>query len=241
MQEQFIRSKLLIGDGNFEKLNRTKVLVIGVGGVGGYVVEALARSGIGNIDLLDNDKISISNINRQIIATIDTIEEYKVDAMKKRIYQINPNCKVNTYTIFLLENNISKLDLEKYDYVVDAIDTISTKISLIERCHYLNVPIISSMGTGNKLNPSLLEIVDISKTSVCPVARVVRYELRKRGINHLKVCYSKEIPQKIILSESDSSKHQPASMIFVPSTAGILIAYEIVKDIIGKENINATN
>lgn len=231
MNGQFDRTKNLIGEKNFEKLKEAKVLVFGVGGVGGYVVEGLARSGIGQIDLVDNDVVSVSNINRQIIATFDTIGLSKVEVMKKRILSIHPHCIVNTFQEFVLPENIDSIHLEAYDYVVDAIDTITTKLSIVEKCIQKNIPIISSMGTGNKLNPNMLEITDISKTSVCPLARVMRYELRKRGINHLKVCYSKEEPIKKIVEDEMTTKHAPMSIFFVPSTAGILIASEVAIDL----------
>lgn len=235
MHEQFIRTIQLIGEEQFQICKQAKVLVIGVGGVGGYVVEMLARCGIGEIDLVDSDTITLSNINRQIIATMDTIGEYKVDVMKKRILSIHPQCIVHTSKMFLLQENISTLCIENYDYVVDAIDTISTKLALIEKCQHLHIPIISSMGTGNKVHPELLEITDICKTSVCPLARIIRYELRKKGIHHLKVCYSKEKPIQTYMTMENTNKHVPASIAFVPSAAGILIASEVIHDILSEE------
>lgn len=234
MYEQFERTEALIEKTNFAKLCKAKILVFGVGGVGGYVVEGLARSGIGQIDLVDNDVISISNLNRQIIATFDSIGQPKVEVMKKRILSIHPNCVVNTFQKFILPEDMDSLQLDAYDYVVDAIDTVSTKLSIVELCLKKHIPVISSMGTGNKLDPKRLEITDISKTSVCPLARVMRYELRKRGIHHLKVCYSKEEPVQKMIESEKPGKHSPASIFFVPSSAGILIASEVVKDIIRK-------
>jgi len=232
MDEQFTRTIRLIGQDQFEILKNAKILVVGIGGVGGYVVEMLARCGIGTIDLVDNDKISMSNINRQIIATMDTIDAYKVDAMKKRILSINPKCNVHTLAAFLLKENMDTLHFENYDYVVDAIDTVSTKLAIIEKCNQVKTPIISSMGTGNKLHPERLEITDISKTSVCPLARVMRYELRKRGIQHVKVCYSKEEPIQKSEYLGESNKPTPASIAFVPSVAGIFIASAVVNDLL---------
>lgn len=230
-KEKFSRTKMLIGEENLEKLNNSKVLVVGIGGVGGFVVEGLVRAGIGHIDLIDHDTVSESNLNRQIIATNNTIGKLKVLCMKERIESINEDCIVNAYDTFLTPENIGKMDFSSYDYVIDAIDTVSSKIALIEKCIKENVPIISSMGTGNKLNPSKLVITDLNKTSVCPLARVMRYELRKRGINHLKVCYSTEEPVKVTVTDDKTKKHIPGSISFVPSSAGLLIASEVVKDI----------
>lgn len=235
MDERFIRTINLIGEDQFKILKHAKILVIGIGGVGGYVVEMFARCGIGQIDLMDHDTISTSNINRQIIATIGSIGEYKVDVMKKRILEINPNCIVHTSKTFLLKENIDNLCVENYDYVIDAIDTISTKLAIIEKCHQFNIPLISSMGTGNKMHPEFLEITDISKTSVCPLARIIRCELRKRGIHHLKVCYSKEVPIKKYITIDNSNKHIPSSIAFVPSMAGILIASAVINSLINEK------
>ena len=221
------RTRSLIGENSLSKLSKSKILVFGIGGVGGYVVEALVRSGIGEIDIVDNDKVSISNLNRQIVALNSTIGEYKVDVMKKRALDINPDLKINTYKLFFDDDTKDEFDFSKYDYIVDAIDSVKSKLLLVELAKNNNTPIISSMGTGNKLNPLKFEIADISKTSVCPLARVVRIELKKRGIKDLKVLYSKEKPYK------DGSRI-PSSISFVPSTAGLIIASEVIKDIIAQ-------
>ena len=185
---QFSRTELIIGSKNLEKLNKLSVIVFGVGGVGGYVIEALARSNVGNIAIVDNDKVALTNINRQIIATLDTVGLDKVDVMEKRIKSINKACNVTKYKCFYLPNN-NDIDLTKYDYVIDAIDTISAKIDIIEKCYKNNIKVISSMGMGNKIEPTKIEVTDIYKTSVCPLARVMRYELKKRGVKKLKVVY----------------------------------------------------
>ena len=221
------RTRTLIGENSLSKLSKSKILVFGIGGVGGYVVEALVRSGIGEIDIVDNDKVSISNLNRQIVALNSTIGEYKVDVMKKRALDINPDLKINTYKLFFNDDTKDEFDFSKYDYIVDAIDSVKSKLLLVELAKNNNTPIISSMGTGNKLNPLKFEMADISKTSVCPLARVVRIELKKRGIKELKVLYSKEMPYK------DGSR-VPSSISFVPSTAGLIIASEVIKDIIAQ-------
>ena len=221
------RTRTLIGENSLSKLSKSKILVFGIGGVGGYVVEALVRSGIGEIDIVDNDKVSISNLNRQIVALNSTIGEYKVDVMKKRALDINPDLKINTYKLFFDDDTKDEFDFSKYDYIVDAIDSVKSKLLLVELAKNNNTPIISSMGTGNKLNPLKFEIAEISKTSVCPLARVVRIELKKRGIKELKVLYSKETPYK------DGSRI-PSSISFVPSTAGLIIASEVIKDIIAQ-------
>ena len=228
----FSRFELLVGEDNIQKLNQAHVIVFGVGGVGGYVVEALVRSGIGHITIVDNDVISLSNLNRQIIATQETIGQKKVDVMKKRILSIHPECDVTTLDMFYLPETADQIDLSQYDYVVDAIDTITSKIELAVRCDQ-KIPLISSMGTGNKINPALLQVGDIYKTSVCPLAKVMRRELKKRRVKHLKVVYSQELPMKPF--ESDEITHKrtiPGSTAFVPSSAGLLIASEVVKDLL---------
>lgn len=231
--EEFVRSEMLLGKESIEKLASSHVAVFGLGGVGGYVVEGLVRSGIGYIDIFDNDVVSRSNINRQIIATSKTIGMKKIDVMRERILSINPNCVVNTNDMFVLSNNIKDIDFTKYDYVIDAIDTITGKIAIIEECNKHLVPIISSMGTGNKLNPNMFEIVDIYQTSVCPLAKVIRRELKKRNIKSLKVLYSKEEPIKCNNNyDEDSKKIIPGSVSFVPSVAGLIIASEVIKDLI---------
>lgn len=237
MDSAYSRTEQLLGADNILKLKNSRVAVFGIGGVGGYVVEGLARVGVGSIDLIDNDSINITNINRQIIATHNTIGTPKVDAMKNRINEINPEIKVRTNKIFFNEESIECIDFSKFDYVIDAIDTVTSKILLITKCKEFNIPIISSMGTGNKLNASMLEVSDIYKTSVCPLARVMRYELKKRGIKKLKVVYSKELPIKPENQETELGRHIPASAVFVPACAGMIIAGEVTKDLIKTKNI----
>lgn len=228
MIEQLERTKNLIGEKALEKLANSKVAIFGIGGVGGYVAEALARLGICEIDLIDNDVINLSNLNRQIVAFHSTIGKYKVDVMKNRILDILPEAKVNCFKVFFDEDSKDKFDFAKYDYVIDAIDSVKSKLLLIEICKCKNVSIISSMGTGNKLDPTKFEIADISKTSVCPLARVMRVELKKRGIKNLKVLYSKEAPIK-------NGSRIPSSISFVPPVAGLIIASEVAKDLINKQ------
>lgn len=233
--DAFKRVKSLIGEKAYQKLKNSSVAVFGIGGVGGYVAEALIRSGIGNITFIDDDVVKESNVNRQIVATNETLGEYKVDVMRSRALSINPKVNVNIEKIFYLPETAEKIDLTSFDYIVDAIDTVSAKITLIERAEKFGVPIISCMGTGGKLNPTMLKVADISQTSVCPLARVMRRELKKRGINRLKVVYSEEIPivDKNENSEKKASgRNAPPSMIFVPATAGLIVASEVVKDLI---------
>lgn len=232
MKNQFERTELLIGKDKLDILQNSHVAVFGIGGVGGYVVEALARSGIGKIDLIDNDDICLSNINRQIIATHSTIGQAKVEVAKERVLSINPNAEVNTFKIFYTPETKDKIDLSKYDYIVDAIDTVTAKISLVEEAKKYNIPIICSMGTGNKMYPERLEITDISKTSVCPLARVMRTELKKRGIKKVKVVYSKEAPIKVDKLSDKNKRQVPGSNAFVPPVAGLIIAAEVIKDLI---------
>ena len=236
MKEELSRTSLLIGEENINKLSSFHVAIFGIGGVGGYVVEALARLGINNFTLVDNDVISLSNINRQIIATHNTIGRKKVEVAKERILSINPNANVNTYDIFFLKNEDNLIDFSSFDYVVDCIDTITSKITLVEICNKLNVPLISSMGTGNKLNVHF-EVTDIFKTSVCPLCKVMRKELKNRNIKKLKVVYSKEQPievEKIKVNEN-SNKVIPGSISFVPPSAGLTIASEVFKDLLNLE------
>ncbi len=230
---RYVRFQRLIGFDDFEKLQNAKVLVFGVGGVGGYVVESLARSGIGTIGIVDNDTVNLSNINRQIIATSISIDKLKTDVMEERIHSINPNCNVHKYSLFYLPETKDQIPLTDYDYIVDAIDTVTAKLILIEEAIANNIPIISSMGTGNRLDPSKLICTDISKTSGDPLAKVMRRELRKRGIHHLKVVTSIEKPVKP-LSLEEGDERTPASGPFVPPTAGLLIGSIVVKDILGK-------
>lgn len=240
MNEQFSRTELLFGKVAMEKLYNSKVAVFGVGGVGGFTVEALARSGVGAIDLIDNDIVCLSNINRQIIATHKTIGRYKVDVAKERIEDINPDIQVRTYKTFYMPDTAKQFDFSEYDYIVDAIDTVTGKIELILNANKSNTPIISSMGAGNKLDPTAFEVTDIYKTSVCPLARVMRNELKKRGIKKLKVVYSKEKPLPPVETSLSNSaeinterKKAPGSTAFVPSVVGLIIAGEVIKDITG--------
>ncbi len=227
------REELLIGYKNIEKLKNSKVIVFGLGGVGGYTAEALVRAGIGEISLVDNDTINETNINRQIFATTKTVNRLKVEAAKERLLEINPNLEVETYNLFFNKENSNSIDFSKYDYIVDAIDTVSSKIELIVCAKNSNTKIISSMGTGNKLNPLDFLVSDISKTSVCPLARVMRQELKKRNIEKLKVVYSKETPKKPFENLfNEQNKQIPSSISFVPPIAGLIMASEIVKDIL---------
>lgn len=236
MREEFIRTSLIMGEDAVEKLNKSRVAVFGVGGVGGFAVEALARSGVGRLDLIDNDTVALSNINRQIIALHSTIGEYKVDAAKKRILDINPDAKVNVFKTFYLPETADEFDFTKYDYVIDAIDTVTGKLTIIENAVKAGTPVISSMGAGNKLDPTAFRVADISKTSVCPLAKVMRRELKKRGITHLKVVYSEEpplTPAKADGEENTRRRSTPGSTAFVPSVAGLIIAGEVIKDLAG--------
>ncbi len=233
MSEQFSRTELLIGKERIEKLVNSKVAIFGIGGVGSFVAEALARAGVGSFLLIDNDTISESNLNRQIHALTNTIGKYKVEVMKERIMQINPKAKVEISKEFFMPNSDSNLIDNTINYIVDAIDTVTAKIELVIRAEKLQIPIISSMGTGNKLDPTKFEITDINKTVVCPLAKVMRKELRARGIKKLKVVYSKEEPIKVSQNEEQNEKKRiPGSISFVPSVAGLIIASEVVKDLI---------
>ena len=236
MNEQFSRTQILLGAEAVEKLKHARVAIFGVGGVGGYTVEALARCGVGQLDLIDSDTVSVSNINRQILATHSTVGMQKVDAAKARILDINPECTVRTYPIFYLPETAEQFDFTQYDYIVDAIDTVTGKLQLVERAYAAGTPIICSMGTGNKLDPAAFMVSDISKTSMCPLARIIRKELKKRGINHLKVVYSQEealTPEVDPEELARSGKRQiPGSVAFVPGAAGLILAGEVVKDLI---------
>lgn len=224
MSEQFERTKMLLGEDAMARLKNARVAVFGVGGVGGYAVEALVRSGVGTVDIFDKDKVSVTNLNRQIIATHDTIGRPKVDVMRERALSINPDVVVNAHNCFYMPDNADEYDFSVYDYIIDAIDTVTGKIEIIIRANEANVPIISCMGAGNKLDPTRFEVTDIYKTSVCPLARTMRYELRKRGIKKLKVVYSTEEPVK-------TGNRVPASVAFVPSVAGMIAAGEVIKDL----------
>jgi tRNA A37 threonylcarbamoyladenosine dehydratase len=250
MLNQFSRTELLFGGEAMEKLSQSRVAVFGVGGVGGFTVEALARSGVGIFDIFDDDKVCLTNINRQIIATRKTIGKYKVEVMKERILEINPKAIVNAHQTFYTPEVADQFDFSEYSYIVDAIDTVTGKLELVMRANQYNIPIISCMGAGNKLDPTQFEVTDIYKTSVCPLAKVMRRELRARGVKKLKVVYSKEMPRKPLEDMSISCKNNcicppgaerkctdrrqiPGSTAFVPSVAGLIIAGEVIKDITG--------
>lgn len=244
MSDPFIRSRLLIGDDPLDRLTRAKVAVFGIGGVGGHCVEALARAGIGTLHLYDDDTVSESNLNRQIAALHSTLGRAKAEVMAERVRDINPNCDVKAIRLFYLPQNADQVDLSQYDYVVDCIDTVSAKLELVSRCNALQIKIISAMGSGNKLDPTAFVITDISKTEGCPLARVMRKELRKRGIHHLKVVYSREEPRTPIQpmsqetpSSSDTRpgstarKDTPGSISFVPAAAGLVLASAVIRDL----------
>lgn len=239
MVHEFSRTELLIGSEKLEKLRQSTVMVLGVGGVGSHCIEALARCGVGKLILVDNDTVSLTNINRQVIAYHSTVGEYKTKVMKQRIEDICPDTEVVTYEMFVLPDNVDILFLEKVDYIIDAIDTVTAKLVLVEKAAEYGVPIISSMGTGNKLHGELFEITDISKTSVCPLCKVMRKELKARGIYHLKVLYSKEKPVdtsgRRTGEDAGNRRSIPGSISFVPPVAGLLIAGEVIRDIIGIE------
>lgn len=248
MLNQFSRTQLLYGADMMEKLASSRVAVFGIGGVGGYVVEALARSGVGALDLIDDDKVCLTNINRQIIATRKTIGKYKVDVAQERVHDINPDCEVRTYKTFFLPQTQDQFDFNDYDYVIDAIDTVTGKLAIIEKAKEAGVPVISSMGAGNKIDASRFEVADIYQTSICPLAKVMRRECKKRGIDSLKVVYSKEKPRRPLEDMSISCRQHcicppgtarkcterrdiPGSTAFVPSVVGLIIAGEVINDI----------
>lgn len=246
MSDQFIRTRLLVGDEPLERLKNAKVAIFGVGGVGGYAVEALARSGVGTLHLYDDDTVSESNLNRQLAALHSTIGQPKAEVMARRVRDINPACQVEAIRLFYLPQNADQVDLSPYNYVVDCIDTVAAKLELVTRCNALQVKIISAMGTGNKFDPSALVVTDISKTQGCPLARTVRKELRKRGIHHLKVVYSTELPASPLRSAdyeppqttetrpgSTARRDTPGSTPFVPAAAGLLLASAVVREIGG--------
>ena len=257
MLNQFSRTQLLVGKDAMDRLKEARVAVFGIGGVGGYTVEALVRSGVGGIDLIDDDKVCLTNLNRQIIATRKTIGSYKVDVEEERIHAINPDCAVRTYKTFYLPETADQFDFHEYDYVVDAIDTVTGKLQLIQAAYDAGTPVISAMGAGNKLDPTAFEVADIYETSVCPLARVMRRELRKRGIPHLKVVYSKEKAPRPIADDSISCRTHcvcppgtkrtcaerrdvPGSVAFVPAVAGLIIGGEVVKDLMGASALKNT-
>ena len=238
MKEQFSRTGLLLGEAALEKLQSARVAVFGIGGVGGYTVEALARSGVGCLDLIDSDTISISNINRQILATHSTVGMRKVDVAKTRILDINPDAKVTVYPCFYLPETADQFDFSQYDYIVDAIDTVTGKLQLVRQAHAAGTPIICSMGTGNKLDPTAFRVSDISKTTMCPLARIMRKELKKRGIDHVKVVYSLEEALTPVGAEEEMARTGkrliPGSTAFVPGAAGLILAGEVIKDLIAR-------
>ena len=234
MSEAFSRTELIYGPDVMQHLARCRVAVFGIGGVGGYVVEALARTGIGALDLIDSDRVCLSNINRQILATTKTVGRYKVDVAEERIRDISPDCTVRTYRIFYLPNTQDRFDFRNYDYVVDAIDTVTGKLTIIENAKRAGVPVISSMGAGNKTDPAAFEVADLYDTSVCPLAKVMRRECKKRGITSLKVVYSKEKPVSVregAVQEETRRRSTPGSTAFTPSAAGLIIAGEVVNDL----------
>ena len=238
MGEEFTRTALLLGDAAMERLAKARVAVFGIGGVGGYAVEALARSGVGTLDLIDDDTVSITNLNRQIIATHDTLGRPKVEAARERILSINPAAVVHTHRTFFLPETAAEFDFSAYDYVVDAIDTVTGKLLLVQAAMAVGTPVISCMGAGNKLDPTAFQVADISKTSVCPLARVMRKELGRRGIKHLKVVYSKEPALTPAVAEGEENaahpkRQTPGSIAFVPAVAGLILAGEVVKDLAG--------
>ena len=232
MEDMFSRTRMLLGEAAMARLAQARVAVFGVGGVGGYVVEALARSGVGALDLVDSDRVALSNLNRQIIATRDTLGMLKVEAARARVLSVNPDCRVTVYPLFYLPETADRFDFSRFDYVVDAIDTVAGKLQLIQAAKAAGVPVISSMGAGNKLDPTAFRVADVSETSVCPLARVMRRELRKRGIEHVKVVYSTEPPLTPAPAEEDSHRRAtPGSVAFVPAVAGLILAGEVIKDI----------
>lgn len=243
MREEFSRTEMLLGGEAMERLSRARVAVFGIGGVGGYVCEALARSGVGALDLIDRDQVALSNINRQIIATQKTVGKYKTDVMRERILEINPQAQVRVHSCFFLPENADSFPFSEYDYVVDAVDTVTAKIELALRAQAAGVPVISSMGAGNKLDATAFRVADLYETRVCPLARVMRRELKKRNVEHLKVVYSEEEPMTPAISSGDGSgeetfddtvrRQTPGSTAFVPSVAGLIIAGEVVKDLAG--------
>ena len=232
MKEQFIRTAALLGEAAIEQLQNARVAVFGIGGVGGYVVEALVRAGVGALDLVDADTVSESNINRQIIALHSTVGEYKTEVAKSRALDINPSVKITAHNTFFLPENADTFDFSQYSYVVDAVDTVSAKMELVRRAQAAGVPIISSMGTGNKLDPTAFRVSDIYKTEGCPLARTVRGLCRREGIKHLKVVWSPEEPKGAVFA--DHGRHAPASVSFVPAATGLVLAGEVIRDLIGE-------
>lgn len=234
VKEEFSRTAFVYGEDAIEKLKRAKVAVFGVGGVGGYICEALCRAGVGHIDIFDRDTVSFSNINRQIIALHSTVGRPKVEVMKERMLDINPECQINAYNVFYLPENADEYDLSEYDYIADAVDTVAAKLEIATRAYRLRIPVISAMGAGNKTNPTRFEVADINDTTVCPLARVMRRELKARGIKKYKVVYSKEEPRKSGVTDPESGKAIPGSLSFVPSAMGLIMAGKIINDLVEK-------
>lgn len=232
-KEATSRTALLLGEEGMERLANARVIIFGVGGVGGYALEALVRSGVGSITAVDSDEVSESNLNRQIIATTKTVGKLKVEAAKERAAEINPDIDFTALPLFYSDETSEKIDLSEYDYIIDAIDTVSAKLHLIEKANESKTPIISSMGAGNKLDPTAFRVADIYKTAVCPLARVVRGELKKRGVKKLKCVYSEELPAKAV-ADGEHGRHAPASIATIPSVVGLIIANEVIKDLVNK-------
>ncbi|MBQ7338347.1 MAG: tRNA threonylcarbamoyladenosine dehydratase [Clostridia bacterium] len=237
VREQDIRTAAMLGAGGLSRLQRARVLIFGLGGVGGHLCDALARAGVGSLDLVDHDTVSPSNINRQMVALQSTLGQHKIDVMAARIRDINPDCHIRVYRCFYLPEEADRFDFSAYDYIVDAIDTVRAKIDIVMRAKAAGVPVISAMGAGNKLDPTRFEVADIAKTSVCPLAKVMRVELRRRGVEHLKVVYSREEPHTppkdapTLVSPDGSPKRAPASISFVPAVVGLIMAGEVIKDL----------
>ena len=232
MEDMFSRTRMLLGEAAMARLQKARVALFGIGGVGGHAVEALVRSGVGSLDLIDSDRVALSNLNRQIIATRDTLGMLKVEAAKQRVLSINPDCQVRTFPVFFLPETAELFDFSRYDYVVDAIDTVAGKLQLIEAAQNAGVPVVSSMGAGNKLDPTAFRVADICETSMCPLARVMRRELRKRGIDHVKVVYSTEPAlTPAPTNEETARRTTPGSTAFVPAVAGLILAGEVIKDL----------
>lgn len=234
IKEEFSRTAYIYGEDAIDKLKKSRVAVFGVGGVGGYICEALCRAGVGSIDIFDRDSVSFSNINRQIIALHSTVGRAKVDVMKERMLDINPDCNITAHNVFYLPENADEFDLSNYDYIADAVDTVAAKLEIAEQAYKLGIPVISAMGAGNKTDPTRFEVADIADTTVCPLARVMRRELKARGIKKYKVVYSKEEPIKSGVVDSESGKAIPGSLSFVPSVVGLIMAGEIVNDLVKK-------
>lgn len=237
MNDQFARTRILLGDDAIKKLQSSRVAVFGIGGVGGYAVEALARAGVGSLDLIDSDRVALSNLNRQLHATHQTLGQYKADAAKERVLSINPACRVTVHRVFYLPENRDQFDFSQFDYIVDAIDTVKAKLSLAEQAQAAGTPIISAMGAGNKLDPTAFRVADISETSVCPLARVMRTECRKRGIRRLKTVYSTEPPLRPLAPPDEPAgpvrRDIPGSVSFVPAAVGLILAGEVIRDLTG--------